>query len=75
MMQDPSKSPDIHFGQAFNKHLIRIWNLRITHPSEDILLWDDDVSGAYRLPKYHPDVAAAFSYSILNYFFLKRHII
>ena len=70
MMQDPSKSPEIHFGQAFNKHLVRIWNLRITHPYEDILLWDDDVSGAYRLPKYHPSVAGAFAFSLLDYFFL-----
>ena len=51
MMQDPSKSPSIHFGTAFTRHLIRVWNLRISHPAEDILLWDDDVSGAYhRLP-------------------------
>ena len=61
MMQDPSKSPSIKFGRAFTNHLVRIWNLRITNPHEDILLWDDDVSGTYRLPKYNPAVAGAFS--------------
>lgn len=67
-MQDPSKSPSIKFGKAFTNYLIRIWNLRITHPYEYILLWDDDVSGVYRLPKYNPAVAGAFA--LLNYFFL-----
>ena len=70
MMQDPSKSPSIKFGTAFTRHLIRIWNVRITHPFKDILLWDDDVSGAYRIPKYNPAVAGAFAYSLLDYFFL-----
>ena len=70
MMQDPSKSPDIHFGTAFMRHLVRIWNLRITHPHKEIYVWDDDVSGAYRVPKYHPNVAGAFAYAILNFLFL-----
>ena len=70
MIQDPDKSPSINFGDAFMRHLIRIWNLRITHPYEDILIWDDDVSGAYRIPKYNPAIAGAFSYALLNYFFL-----
>lgn len=70
MMQDPSQSPEIHFGTALTRHLVRIWNLRITHPDKEIYLWDDDVSGAYRIPKYHPDVAEAFSYALLNYLFL-----
>ena len=70
MMQDRSRSPAIHFGTSFSKHLIRIWNLRITYPSQDIFLWDDDVSGAYRIPKYNPAVAGAFAYAIMSYFFL-----
>ena len=69
MMQDPSKSPSIKFGKAFTNHLIRIWNLRITHPYEDILLWDYDVSGTYRLPKYNTAVFGAFVFTLINYFF------
>ena len=44
--------------------------MRITHPTNEIFLWDDDLSGAYRIPKYQPDVAGAFSYALPNYFFL-----
>jgi len=57
--------PPIWYGTAFQRHLTRIWNIRISFPLEDILLWDDDVSGAFRLVKYNPEVAAAFS-AILN---------
>ena len=70
MMQDKSRSPSIHFGTSFIKHLISILNLRITYPSQDIFLWDDDISGAYRIPKYNPAVTGAFSYAIISYFFL-----
>ena len=70
MLQDPSKRPSIKFGKAFNNHLIRIWNLRITHPYENILLWDDDVPGAYRLPKYNAAAAGASAFALLNHFFL-----
>jgi len=57
--------PPIWYGTAFQRHLTRIWNLRISFPLEDILLWDDDVSGAFRLIKYNPEIAAAFA-AILN---------
>ena len=58
--------PPIWYGSAFRRHLLRIWNLRISYPSEDILLWDDDVSGAFRLIKYNPEIATAFA-AILNH--------
>ena len=35
--------------------------MKITYPDQDILLWDDDVSGAFRRIKYHPDVASTFA--------------
>ena len=57
--------PPIWYGSAFRRHLLRIWNLRISYPLEDILLWDDDVSGAFRLIKYNPEIASAFA-AILN---------
>jgi len=57
--------PPIWYGTAFFRHLTRIWNLRISYPLKDILLWDDDVSGASRLIKYNPEIAAAFA-AILN---------
>ena len=63
-------SPNIHFGTSFIKHLTRVWNLCITHPFLDIFLRDDDVSRAYRIPKYKPEVAGDFSYAIIHLFFL-----
>ena len=52
------------------KHLIRKWNLRISYPTEEIYLWDDDVAGAHRIPKYHPAIASAFIFAIMQYLFL-----
>ena len=70
MMQDNSKSPDIHFGTSLMRHLVCIWNLRITHSFIEIYVWDDDVSGTYRIPKYYLNVTDAFLYTILSYIFL-----
>ena len=53
--------PPIWYGSAFSRHLIRIWNLRISYPNLEIYLWDDDVAGAFRLVKYNPYIASAFS--------------
>eukprot|EP00957_Ditylum_brightwellii_P207818 15354670-Ditylum_brightwellii.AAC.1 len=39
--------PEVTFDQALPKHLIRIWNLRVSYPNEDILLCDDDATGAF----------------------------
>ena len=66
-MLDRTTEPDIVYGDAFDRHLIRIWNLRLTHPNEEIYLFDDDAKGAFRHPKYHPDVASAFAFRISSY--------
>ena len=64
MMLPKDTEPEIIYGTTFMKHLNAIWNLRITYPTEDILLFDDDVKGAFRHNKYHPDIATAFSFII-----------
>eukprot|EP00957_Ditylum_brightwellii_P101968 7772064-Ditylum_brightwellii.AAC.1 len=46
----------VTFGQAMSKHLIRIYNLRISYLDDDTLLWDDDATGAFRQCKLHPDL-------------------
>ena len=61
-----SDEPPIWYGSAFVRHLTRIWNLRISYPHTEIYLWDDDVAGAFRLVKYNPYIAAAFSAIVLN---------
>ena len=60
------EEPPIRYGTALLRHLIRIWNLRITYADDDILLWDDDVAGAFRLIKYNPEIAQAFSAIVHN---------
>ena len=66
MATDKKNEPDIQYGDTFDKHLIRIWNLRISYPTKIIYIWDDDVAGAFRQGKYNPEIAAAFSFLIFN---------
>ena len=70
MMLNGQDEPEIHYGDALLRHINRIWNLRISFPSEELYLFDDDVKGAFRHPKYHPDVAGAFSFVIENHLFV-----
>ena len=67
MMLDRTTEPTIVYGDAFDRQLIRIWNLRLTHPNEEICLFDDDVKGAFWHPKYHLDVATAFAFRISSF--------
>ena len=70
MATDNSTAPKIYYGDKFRMHLQRIWNLRISFPLSEILLWDDDVSGAFRQGKYNPEVAAAFCFIIFGILWL-----
>jgi hypothetical protein len=54
-------NPTIHYGSAFMRGLIWLWNLRISYPDEDILMLTDDISGAFRRVLYHPDMAVCFA--------------
>ena len=65
-MIDMSSDPRITYGRVLQEHINRIWNLRISYPDEDILLWDDDVAGCFRHVKHHPDVLPAFGLIIDN---------
>ena len=64
MMLTHDTEPKIFYEKTFGLHLIEIWNRRIVTPFGDIFLFDDDVKGAFRHYKYHPDVAAAFAFII-----------
>jgi hypothetical protein len=52
----------ISYGDAFERHLVGIYNLRIEYPDEPIFLWDDDAQSAFRVVKFHPDCIGAFCY-------------
>jgi len=67
MMLDRITDPTIVYGDAFDRHLINICNLRLTHPNEEIYLFDDDTKGAFRYPKYYPNVATTFAFRISSF--------
>ena len=50
--------PPLTFAQAEMRFMQWLYNLRITYPNEEIFLADDDVSGAFRWLKYHPNLLA-----------------
>ena len=54
----------LHYGLAMNRHLVQIYNLKISYPHMGILLFKDEVSGSLRHVKLHPDVAVARAYSV-----------
>jgi hypothetical protein len=50
----------LQYGSTFMRHLIRLYNLRISYPMETIYLFDDDITSAFRHVKYNFFVAGAF---------------
>ena len=72
MILDGNTEPKVMYGDAFQRHIDRTWNSRINFPNKELYLFDDDIKGAFRHPKYHPDVAGAFSFVVSKYlmFFL-----
>ena len=59
---DKTDEPPTDIGTALTRHIARIWNLRISYPNDDVLLWDDDVKSAFRHVRYHPSVISAFAF-------------
>ena len=58
--------PTLNYGMAWIRHLEQIWNLRISYPSLEILLWDDDITGAFKHCKFNPEVIGAFGCVLLK---------
>ena len=58
--------PTINYGTAWNRHLEQIWNMRISYPTQDILLWGDDVTGAFKHSKFNPEVIGDLGYILLQ---------
>ena len=59
---DPEQIPRTFYASAQRRHWSHIWNLRICHPSTEILLYKDDINSVFHRGRYHPDVAAPFAY-------------
>ncbi len=65
-----SNEPKLVFGTSWKRHLIRIYNLRISYPTKELHLWDDDAKSAFRHGKHHPDIASAFMFILLEYLYI-----
>jgi hypothetical protein len=63
--------PPLFFATSFERHLQWIYNLRISYPNQEIYLGDDDVSGAFRHLKYHPNLVAMHSCLLYGYMFFQ----
>ena len=59
--------PSINFADALDKYFFWLYNLRITYPDEEIYLGDDDVSGAFRHQKYHPNLVGMHTCVLSGY--------
>jgi hypothetical protein len=59
--------PAVHYASALQRHLVWIWNLRISHPNEDILQFGDDVHAAFHRMLYHPDLAIVFAFVFMEF--------
>jgi hypothetical protein len=51
--------PEFTFGTALMKHLEYIWRTRASYPDKRILLYDNDVSGAFNQRAMHPNIVCA----------------
>ena len=65
-----SNEPKLVFGTAWKRHSIRIYNLRISYPTKELHLWDDDAKSAFRHGKHHPDIASAFMFILFEYLYI-----
>jgi hypothetical protein len=58
------EEPELRFPGSFLRFLIYLWNLRASFPEEEIFLGDNDISGAFRLVKYHPELVSLHGYTV-----------
>ena len=61
-IQDTTAVPKTHYASAQVRHWAHIWNLRISSPTIEILLYKDDINSAFHRCRYHPDIAVAYAY-------------
>ena len=59
---DKTNEPPLTFAGAELGFMVWLYNLRITYPTLEIYIADDDVSGAFRLMRYHPNCMAMHTF-------------
>jgi hypothetical protein len=57
----PDTSPPCFYGDALMRHLIWIWNTRISRPGEEILQHVDEISCAFHRLLLHPTMGPVFA--------------
>ena len=53
---DKDNEPRLTFAGAELGFMVWLYNLRVTYPDREIYIADDDISGAFRLMRYHPNL-------------------
>jgi len=64
----------LFFPEAFLCTMVWIWNLRISYPYEEILVVDDDITGAFRNLSYHPALVTMHSFIIAGFLFMYNRL-
>lgn len=59
------------YGTVLQSVLVRAYNLRITYPDRDICIHANDVAGAFRQLKSHPDCMPAFACIVADFLFMQ----
>ena len=62
---------DCLYGDTFVTLLERIWDLRVTYPSTDIVTHANDVKSCFKQVKLHPDIMPAFSIIVADFMYLQ----
>ena len=60
---DTSEFPDIYYATAFMRLLINIYNLRIDHPTENIIMGKMDIRSAFKLVDVDRDSCPLFAFA------------
>jgi hypothetical protein len=66
-----SSELNCEFGLVRDAILVRAYNLRLSYPDNDIVVYANDVKSCFCQIKHHPDVAGAFSYILADYLFFQ----
>lgn len=61
-----STEPSLEFPATFMAILRWIWNMRVRYPTSEIYLLDDDVTAAFRMFSWHPNLVSMHGLQALN---------
>ena len=64
---NPLQVPPVFYQSAQIRHWTHIYNMRITHKAEDILLYKDDIQAVFKRTRYHPDISITHAYVCLEW--------